>query len=104
MKAVFFELEGWEAPELRRALEPMGLELELHSEVLGPSHLPGLRDCAILSPFIYSKLTSLVLDHAPGLKFIATRSTGFDHVDLAWALRKAVPVSNVPEYGSNTVA
>ena len=40
----------------------------------------------------------------PNLKCIATRSTGFDHVDLAAAAARGVSVSNVPSYGENTVA
>lgn len=40
----------------------------------------------------------------PNLKLIATRSTGFDHVDLKAAQEKGVTVCNVPAYGENTVA
>jgi len=35
---------------------------------------------------------------------VATRSTGFDHVDTAAARERGVVVSNVPAYGENTVA
>lgn len=40
----------------------------------------------------------------PNLKFIATRSTGFDHIDTEYAATKGIKVSNVPAYGSHTVA
>lgn len=40
----------------------------------------------------------------PSLKMIATRSTGYDHIDLAACKGKDIVVSNVPEYGSQTVA
>jgi D-lactate dehydrogenase len=40
----------------------------------------------------------------PRLKFIATRSTGYDHIDLAACRARHVTVSNVPSYGENTVA
>jgi D-lactate dehydrogenase len=40
----------------------------------------------------------------PGLKFISTRSTGFDHIDCEYAESKGIKVSNVPAYGSYTVA
>jgi D-lactate dehydrogenase len=40
----------------------------------------------------------------PLLKFIATRSTGFDHIDCEYAETKGIKVSNVPVYGSHTVA
>ena len=35
---------------------------------------------------------------------IATRSTGFDHIDIKEAKKKNIPVCNVPYYGENTVA
>jgi D-lactate dehydrogenase len=35
---------------------------------------------------------------------ITTRSTGFDHIDLAGAKEKKIIVCNVPFYGENTVA
>ena len=40
----------------------------------------------------------------PALKLIATRSTGFDHIDLAAAKERGVTVVTVPFYGENTVA
>jgi D-lactate dehydrogenase len=45
-----------------------------------------------------------VLDALPELKFIATRSTGFDHIDLEACRSRGIAVSNVPSYGENTVA
>jgi phosphoglycerate dehydrogenase-like enzyme len=35
---------------------------------------------------------------------IATRCTGVDHIDVAFAKEKGIAVSNVPTYGENTVA
>ncbi|MFW6053202.1 MAG: NAD(P)-dependent oxidoreductase [Persicimonas sp.] len=38
------------------------------------------------------------------MKMVATRSTGFDHVDTDICRERGVTVSNVPTYGTNTVA
>jgi D-lactate dehydrogenase len=38
------------------------------------------------------------------VRFIATRSTGFDHIDLAACRARKILVSNVPAYGEHTVA
>jgi len=57
-----------------------------------------------LSPFIYSKVGKDVLENLPALKLIATRSTGFDHIDVIGANEKKIKVCNVPFYGENTVA
>jgi len=40
----------------------------------------------------------------PSLRLIVTRSTGFDHIDVAYARERGIHVCNVPEYGSVTVA
>ncbi|MBI4550497.1 MAG: hydroxyacid dehydrogenase [Candidatus Omnitrophica bacterium] len=63
-----------------------------------------IRDAEILSVFIKSRLDRPLLESLPRLKLIATRSTGYDHIDLAAAKEKGVQVLNVPTYGENTVA
>jgi glycerate dehydrogenase len=40
----------------------------------------------------------------PSLRFITITATGFDCVDLDAARRRGIPVSNVPEYGTYSVA
>ena len=45
-----------------------------------------------------------VLQKLPDLEMIATRSTGFDHIDIQTAGANKVVVCNVPFYGENTVA
>ena len=61
-------------------------------------------DAAILSVFVHSQVTAEVLDAMPRLRMIATRSTGYDQIDLATCNRRGIPVANVPRYGENTVA
>jgi lactate dehydrogenase-like 2-hydroxyacid dehydrogenase len=58
----------------------------------------------VLSPFISSQVGKAELERLPALRLIATRSTGFDHIDLNEARRRGVTVCNVPTYGDNTVA
>jgi D-lactate dehydrogenase len=40
----------------------------------------------------------------PKLKLIATRSAGYDHIDLEHCRARGITVSNVPHYGDSTVA
>ena len=49
-------------------------------------------------------LGKALLDSLPELRFITVLATGFDCVDTAAARRRGIPVSNVPVYGSDTVA
>ena len=45
-----------------------------------------------------------VIDHSETLRFITLTATGFDCVDVAAARRRGIPVSNVPEYSTDSVA
>jgi len=51
-----------------------------------------------------SKITKEVLEHFPKLKLIATRTVGYDHIDLSECKKRGVAVYNVPSYGSMHVA
>lgn len=103
MKIAFFELEDWEQEELKKGLFE-GHELHLSREPLNERTLTEEHDAEIVSVFVHSNLNHAALGKLPNLKFIATRSTGFDHIDLGHCRERGIQVSNVPSYGENTVA
>jgi glycerate dehydrogenase len=49
-------------------------------------------------------LTAATLAQLPRLRFIAVLATGYNVVDVAAARTRDIPVSNVPEYGTDSVA
>ena len=104
MRAVFFEAAPWERRHLTRALAPLRVSARFVAEPLTEETRRLAAPAQILSVFIYSALTASLLRRLPRLRFIATRSTGFDHIDLAACRRHRLAVSNVPSYGENTVA
>ena len=59
-------------------------------------------DAAVI--FFESSVNKEVLDRLPRLKFIATCSTGYDHIDIGECAKQKISVSYVPSYGENTVA
>lgn len=61
-------------------------------------------EAEIVSTFVSSILSASVLARLPHLRFIATRSTGYDHIDRAYCRSHGITVSNVPDYGDATVA
>ena len=103
MKLAFLELQDWEQKYLRGRIDGAH-ELVALREVLEDKHLSRIADAEIVSPFIYSKLTAARLANLPKLKMVATRSTGFDHIDIAECAKRGIMVCNVPFYGENTVA
>lgn len=50
------------------------------------------------------KLSAEAIAQLPQLKFIAVTATGFDCVDVQAAAQRGIPVSNVPTYGTDSVA
>ncbi len=97
-----FEVEPWEEAYLREHLG--GVELRSSPDSLTRETIDRARDAGIVSVFIHSHLTPELLAELPELRLIATRSTGYDHVDLAACAQRGIVVSNVPTYGENTVA
>jgi len=103
MKIDFFELEAWERVELEKGLLQEH-ELTLSTHPLNDRALGAGNDADIVSVFVHSALNRATIERLPNLKFIATRSTGFDHIDLEACRERGIQVSNVPSYGENTVA
>lgn len=102
MKLAVFEVEEWERGAFERLAS--GHQITIQSEPLTPQNASRFSDCDVVSTFIYSDLGRDTLIRLRSLKFIATRSTGFDHIDTAYCRKQGIHVANVPAYGDNTVA
>ena len=63
-----------------------------------------LEKVEVLSVLVNHPVLKEILEKMPNLKLIATRSTGFDHIDAAAAKEKGVEIVYVPSYGENTIA
>lgn len=100
---VFFEAEDWE-DEFIRTSRLKEYNPRLYRERLTEDTAVLAEDAEIVSVFIYSDLKKPTLDKLPKLRMIATRSTGYDHIDLRECERRGIAVANVPFYGENTVA
>lgn len=102
MRVTFFRIQKWEKRVLRRKLKKH--KLGLYEEPLTPEGVGKAKDTEVLSVFAFDKVDKKILDKLPKLKMIATRSTGFDHIDIKECKRRKIVVCNVPTYGENTVA
>ncbi len=104
---LFTELtRDWAAPLLERELAGLPAEPRFFSEPLAAAldQLgPRAEEVEAVSLFL-ARLAPQALDRLPGLRLIATRSTGFDHLPLEETRRRGIMVCNVPAYGDNTVA
>ncbi|OGI59544.1 hypothetical protein A2814_03375 [Candidatus Nomurabacteria bacterium RIFCSPHIGHO2_01_FULL_38_19] len=102
MKIIFFEV-----PETKQSIFAQAFnnaDVSFFEEKLNQANIEKAKDADVISVFIGSVISKNVIDAMPNLKFIATRSTGFDHIDRESALIRGIKISNVPAYGSYTVA
>src|SRR5476649_2870345 len=102
MKIGVFLAEEWEKDYLRKKLSDH--ELIFVDSALSDDTVKLVKDVDALSVFIYSPVTKDIIDLLPNLKLVTTRSTGFDHIDVAYCRKKGIVVCNIPHYGTHTVA
>jgi D-lactate dehydrogenase len=80
MNVAVFEMEEWEHQACLR-LEPHH-HVRCVAQPLDQRNAADFSDAEVVRPFVNSRLDACVLSHFPRLKLIATRSTGYDHIDL----------------------
>ncbi len=102
MKIHYFSCEAWEEAYVREKLTEHDITFHEGSVAAQPDLTDS--EATILCTFIESHIGEAELNRFPALKLIATRSTGYDHIDLAAAAARGIAVVNVPFYGENTVA
>ena len=102
MKIAFFSVDPGKRAPFLSAFD--STETIFIDEILNEDSAAKGRDADVACVFVDSTMSKNVIDAMPNLKFIATRSTGYNHIDVAYAKSKGIPVANVPAYGSYTVA
>lgn len=100
MKTIFFESTAEDKINYQKSVS----DAVFYEEKLTLANIDKALDADILCVFINSEIKKEIIDALPNLKYIVTRSTGYDHIDGAYAKEKNISVSNIPSYGSNTVA
>lgn len=98
---LFTDSNAWEQGVLKSRLK---IPYEATESPLGTVMPETLKHVTVLSPFIHTAVTEQTLAALPNLKLVATKSTGYDHIDLRACAAHGVTVCNVPFYGENTVA
>jgi len=93
--------EDWEKDYIQGKLGDNNLEFAKSFEEVSEEKL---NQTEIVSVFVSHQCKEAELNKLPSLKLIATRSTGFDYVDIPVARARGVEVVYVPSYGENTVA
>ena len=104
-KIGFFGVKPWEKEYLENKLGSVKeLQATFSENIISSEHLPEETDLEIISVFVDCLISRELLGRLPKLKFVTTRSTGFDHIDHKACAERGITVSSVPSYGENTVA
>ena len=106
MKLTVYCIRDDEAGLLRTKAEELGVELELTPRRLTEETARAARGSdavAIVTSCRVDDPTAAALQDA-GVKYVLTRGTGFDHIDLAAAARHGLRCANVPVYSRSAVS
>lgn len=101
MKIAFFEINSTEQSFFEKSLT--GHELFFSPDPINLATLPH-KDFEVLTTHTASKIDATTIAALPQLKLVATRTTGYDHIDQSASAARAITVCNVPSYGEVTVA
>jgi len=101
MNILYLYKEEWEKEYIKEKLGDLSLEFR---DTIENTEKEILEKVEILSVFVSHPVSKEVIEKMPNLKLIATRSTGFDHIDITSARERNIEVVYVPSYGENTVA
>ena len=103
MKAVRTDRE-LECPGIDAGLRARGVDLvTLPDGVSDADFAAAVADVDLLL-MCYTPVTARIIDAAPRLKGIVKYGVGIDAIDIVAAMRRGIPVVNVPEYAEETVA
>jgi D-lactate dehydrogenase len=102
MQIAIFDTKPWEKKLIAKAMK--GHSLKFFTTPLHETPIKDFQNAEVISMFVSSKVDGPTIKKLTKLKLIATRSTGFDHIDLKAAKAAKVIVTSVPSYGENTVA
>ncbi len=106
MKIAFFNTKAYDRLFFDKANHAHGHKLVYHESHLRSNTVSLVEDEQAVCCFINDSLDAEVLTalHAKGVRLIALRSAGFNHVDMACARRLGLPVVRVPAYSPYAVA
>ena len=106
MRIAFFDTHRFEKPYFEAANKIRRHEIAFFESRLSPETAHMAETCEAVCVFVNDNVNDVVLDKLEkiGIKIVALRSTGFNHVDLKTARSLGITVVRVPEYSPYAVA
>ena len=92
----FFNKNDFQDIDITFIKEPLNDSTELADELY--------LETDVISVFISSEISEKVINRFKNLRIIATRSTGYNHIDIKACTKNNITVFNVEDYGQTSVA
>jgi D-lactate dehydrogenase len=106
MKIAMFDTHRYDRESFEAANRDFGHDITFHDARLTAETVALARGHDVVCPFVNDRVDAEVLAalRQGGVRLVALRSAGYNHVDLAAAARLDLPVVRVPEYSPHAVA
>lgn len=106
MKIAFFSTHKFERPFYENLNQSYGFSFTFFESALNKKTVELAREFDVICAFANDNLSLEVMESLKsfGIKLIALRSAGFNHVDMTAAHDLKIPVVRVPEYSPYSVA
>jgi D-lactate dehydrogenase len=105
LKIAVYSAHDFEVPFLKTANANKN-KLQFISEKLNGKSVKRSKGCEAIAVFSSDDVSKEIVNELSeyGIKFITTRSAGFNHIDLKTAAQHGISVTNVPGYSPNAIA
>ena len=106
MKIAMFSYQPYESDFLQQANHKTQYDFQCHTEHLDINSVHLAKNCDAVCCFVNDTIDEKVIVQLKtmGVKLIALRSAGFNHVDLSAAKSHQIAVAHVPAYSPHAVA
>jgi len=106
MRIDLFSSRPYDSDAFNEANAAFGFDLRFHDSRLDPDTAALARGADAVCPFVNDAVDAAVLERLRGfgVRLVALRSAGYNHVDLAAAARLGLPVVRVPAYSPHAIA
>lgn len=106
MKILFFSTQQFEPPIFDQINNSYGHEISYYNYHLQEECVNAVPQADVVCCFVNDKINRRVIDvlKSKGVKLIALRSAGYNHVDCIYAQQNGIPVCRVPAYSPHAVA
>ncbi len=106
MKIAFFDTHGFEKEVFSKINEKFDFKIDFLETRLTAKTAFLAKNADVICSFVNDKIDSQCIEilNNLGIKLIALRSAGYNHVDITAAMQKKIIVARVPAYSPHAVA